>query len=74
LENEDDNEEEDEDEAKRIEAPEYKRLISIHAGKPKGSLREALKGDPDKVRRLSLSEQQLEKAALQYGKDLVRYL
>lgn len=73
LDNEDDNEEEDEDEAKKIEAPEYKRLIAIHAGKPKGSLREALKGYPDKVRRLSLGEQQLEKATLHHGKDLVRF-
>lgn len=29
--------------------------------------------DPDKVRRLSLSEQQLEKAAINHGKQIVRY-
>lgn len=29
--------------------------------------------DPTKVRRLSLSEQELEKAIPEYGKDIVRY-
>lgn len=51
----------------------YKRLIAIHAGKPKGGLKEALKVEPDKVRRLSLSEQALEKAAEEHGKDVVRF-
>ncbi|PHT44758.1 Phosphoinositide phospholipase C 6 [Capsicum baccatum] len=51
----------------------YKRLIAIHAGKPKGGLKEALKIDPDKVRRLSLSEQALEKAAESHGTDIVRF-
>lgn len=54
-------------------APAYKRLIAIHAGKPKGSLKEALKVEPDKVRRLSLSEQALEKAVESHGEDVVRY-
>ncbi|XP_038705038.1 phosphoinositide phospholipase C 2-like [Tripterygium wilfordii] len=53
--------------------PEYKRLIAIHAGKPKGGLKECFKVDPDKVRRLSLSEQQLEKASETYAKDIVRF-
>ena len=75
----DDGDAEDEDDddinaSKKFEAPEYTRLISIHAGKPKGGLGAALKVDPDKVRRLSLSEQQLEKAASRYGKEIVRYL
>lgn len=35
---------------------------------------EGLKVDPDKVRRLSLSESQLEKAAETYGKEIVRYI
>ncbi|KAK8485274.1 hypothetical protein V6N11_070877 [Hibiscus sabdariffa] len=54
----------------------YKRIITIHAGKPKGGLKEALKVDADKVRRLSMSEQQLERAAgslglhVGYGKHL----
>ena len=54
-------------------APEYKRLIAIPAGKPKGGLEECLKVDPDNVRRLSLSEQQLEDAAETHGKEIVRY-
>jgi phosphatidylinositol phospholipase C delta len=54
-------------------APEYKRLIAIHAGKPKGGILECLKVDPDKVRRLSLSEQQLENAAEEYAKEIIRF-
>ncbi|KAG6758224.1 hypothetical protein POTOM_038562 [Populus tomentosa] len=54
-------------------APEYKRLIAIPAGKPKGGLEECLKVDPDKARRLSLSEQQLENAAETHGKEIVRF-
>lgn len=78
LDNADDNEEEEDDEdinkSQKFEAaPEYKRLIAIPAGKPKGGLKEALKVDPDKVRRLSLSEQQLEKASLHHGKQIVRF-
>lgn len=52
---------------------EYRRLITIHAGKPKGSLKEALRVSEDKVRRLSLSEQELEKATSSHGTDLVRF-
>lgn len=55
------------------EPPEYRALIAIHAGKPKGGIEECLKVDPDKVRRLSLSEQQLEKTVETYGKEVVRY-
>ena len=54
-------------------APEYRRLIAIDAGKPKGGIDECLKVDPDKVRRLSLSEQQLEKISATHGKEIVRY-
>lgn len=54
-------------------APEYKRLITIHAGKPKGGIKEALKVVANKVRRLSLSEQALEKAATNHGTDVVRF-
>ncbi|KAL8525765.1 hypothetical protein ACS0TY_015123 [Phlomoides rotata] len=57
----------------RREAPAYKRLIAIHAGKPKGGMEEALKVEPDKVRRLSLSEQALEKAAGSHRTDIVRF-
>ncbi|KAJ4828028.1 hypothetical protein Tsubulata_035107 [Turnera subulata] len=73
----DDGDEEDADEGDvklpQNIAPEYKRLIAIHAGKPKGGLEDCLKVDPDKVRRLSLSEQQLEKAAETHGKEIVRF-
>lgn len=42
----------------------YKSLIGIHAGKGKGGLDGWLRVDPDKVRRLSLSERELENAAI----------
>ncbi|CAL5189652.1 unnamed protein product [Lathyrus oleraceus] len=61
------------DEYESNQESEYKRLIAIHAGKPKGSLKEALKVEEDKVRRLSLSEQALEKAAESLGTDLIRF-
>ncbi|XP_052177203.1 phosphoinositide phospholipase C 4-like [Diospyros lotus] len=57
----------------QCEPPVYKRLIAIHAGKPKGGLKEALKIESCKVRRLSLSEQALEKAAKVCGMDVVRF-
>ncbi|KAI4382777.1 hypothetical protein MLD38_008695 [Melastoma candidum] len=72
---EDDDSEEDGGDSKsqKHSAPEYRRLIAIHAGKPKGGLDECLRVDPDKVRRLSLSEQQLEKAIETHGKAIVRF-
>ncbi|KAJ7959648.1 Phosphoinositide phospholipase C [Quillaja saponaria] len=63
----------DGDKSQHNTAPEYKRLISIHSGKPKGGLEEWLNVDPDRVRRLSLSEQYLEKAAITHGKEIVRF-
>ncbi|MBA0829874.1 hypothetical protein Goarm_014448 [Gossypium armourianum] len=73
-ENNQDNEETDacEPEVRLSRAPAYKHLIAIHAGKPKGGLKEGLKVEPDKVRRLSLSEQALEKATMSHGTDVVR--
>ncbi|KAH7840734.1 hypothetical protein Vadar_020912 [Vaccinium darrowii] len=65
--------EEMDDTDEQIAAPEYKRLIAIHAGKGKGGLSDWLRVDPDKVRRLSLSEQELEKAAITHGKEIVRF-
>lgn len=50
----------------------YKRLITICAQRPKGRLRDSLKMDHD-IRRLSLSEQEFEKAAESHRADLVRY-
>ncbi|XP_020087006.1 phosphoinositide phospholipase C 6-like isoform X1 [Ananas comosus] len=54
-------------------APEYKLLITIKAGKPKGRLSESLKVELDKVRRLSLSEQELAKVAASHGADIIRF-
>ncbi|KAJ4970199.1 hypothetical protein NE237_003298 [Protea cynaroides] len=59
--------------SRQLGAPEYKHLITIPAGKPKEGLELALKVKPDKVRRLSLSEQALEKATLSLGTELVRF-
>ncbi|KAG2730501.1 hypothetical protein I3843_01G289800 [Carya illinoinensis] len=77
LDEDDNNEGEDLDDAdpksNQHAAPEYKRLITIHAGKPKGGLQDSFKLDPEKVRRLSLSEQQLEKAVQIHGKEIVRF-
>lgn len=69
----DDDDESNDDEYETNHESEYKRLIAIRAGKPKGSLKEALKVEDDKVRRLSLSEQALEKAAESLGTDLIRF-
>ncbi|KAK3128121.1 hypothetical protein QOZ80_7AG0582850 [Eleusine coracana subsp. coracana] len=72
----DDDDDDDDDEEQKMKphiAPQYKHLITIRAGKPKGSLANALSSDPDKVRRLSLSEQQLAKVAEDHGTDIVRF-
>lgn len=53
-------------------ATEYKHLIAIRASKPKNGTRKALRDEPGKVKRLSLSEQALQKAANLYGADIVR--
>ncbi|KAI7726597.1 hypothetical protein M8C21_025171, partial [Ambrosia artemisiifolia] len=53
--------------------PAYKSLIAIHAGKPKGGLGEALKVEKDKVRRLSLAEQALEKAVESHQQQIIRF-
>ncbi|KAL6326560.1 hypothetical protein AAG906_008422 [Vitis piasezkii] len=55
------------------ETPKYKLLITIQAGKPKGGLKNALRVGSNEIRRLSLSEQALEKAAASHGTDLVRF-
>ncbi|CAL9159348.1 unnamed protein product, partial [Musa hybrid cultivar] len=68
-----DEEDSDDDDDDDDSAPEYRRIITVHAGKPKGRMRDALKVDPHKVRRLSLSEQQLEKLAESHGPDIVRF-
>lgn len=55
-----------------VEAPEYKKLIAIHAGKPKGGVENWLRIDLGKVRRLSLSEQELETISKSHGREIVR--
>ncbi|CAH9108733.1 unnamed protein product [Cuscuta epithymum] len=69
----DDEEVEGDIKSNRKVAPEYKQLITIHAGKPKGGFDVSLKLDSEKVRRLSLSEEQLEDAAETHGKEIVRF-
>ncbi|XP_028126047.1 phosphoinositide phospholipase C 2-like [Camellia sinensis] len=57
----------------QLGARQYKHLIAIHVGKPKNGLKEALRAGIGKIKRLSLSETTLEKAAESYGIDLVRF-
>ncbi|CAK9173557.1 unnamed protein product [Ilex paraguariensis] len=73
LDDEEDSEDDEDPTLQQTAAPEYKQLIAIHAGKGKGGLTDWLRVDPDKVRRLSLSEPQLEKAVITHGKDIVRF-
>lgn len=70
---EDDEDDEDDTQAQENEAPEYRQLIAIHAGKGKGGMKDWLRVYADKVRRLSLSEQELEKAIIDYAQDIVRF-
>ncbi|KAJ3680874.1 hypothetical protein LUZ60_015363 [Juncus effusus] len=73
---EDESEDEEEEEPKlqkNTSNNQYKNLITIQAGKPKGHTKDALKVDPDKVRRLSLSEQKLAKATTNHCADLIRF-
>ncbi|GKV28289.1 hypothetical protein SLEP1_g37366 [Rubroshorea leprosula] len=63
----------DDGDKSQLPAPEYKHLIAIHAEQPKGGLDDCLRVDPDKVIRLSLSEQKLEKAVVTRGKQIVRF-
>lgn len=54
-------------------APEYGRLITIHAGKPKGHAKDYLSVAGD-VRRLSLSEQMIQNISESHGTKIVRQL
>ncbi|KAK8467130.1 hypothetical protein PHAVU_008G261100 [Phaseolus vulgaris] len=54
------------------DTPKYGNLISIRAGKPKGKLKKCLV-DHNQVRRLSLSEQELEDFSKKHGTDIVRF-
>ncbi|KAK4351341.1 hypothetical protein RND71_030654 [Anisodus tanguticus] len=72
-EGEDDEDDEGDPKSEKNAASKYKRLIAIHAGKGKGGLSDWLRVDPNKVRRLSLSEQELEKAVDTRGKEIIRF-
>ncbi|XP_065880106.1 phosphoinositide phospholipase C 6-like [Euphorbia lathyris] len=63
-------ESEESDNESNIRVDEYKRLIAIHAGKPKP--KEGLRLDPS-VRRLSMSEKKFKKATEVHGMDLIRF-
>ncbi|XP_024973827.1 phosphoinositide phospholipase C 6-like [Cynara cardunculus var. scolymus] len=77
----DDDDDEDEDEDEDVEnekpdqkaAPVYNQLIGIHSGKAKNGLRKALMVGLGKGKRLSLSEQALERAASLYGTNIIRF-
>ncbi|KAJ4772151.1 Phosphoinositide phospholipase C [Rhynchospora pubera] len=70
-----DESEEEEDDPKfgKDTANQYRKLITIQAGKPKGQLKDALRVDPTCVRRLSLSEQKLTKACTLHSADVIRF-
>ncbi|KAL2317129.1 hypothetical protein Fmac_031005 [Flemingia macrophylla] len=52
--------------------PDYKRIITIHNRKLKGSLKDKLRTDGE-LRRLSWSETTLEKATESHGTDILRF-
>ncbi|CAK7331202.1 unnamed protein product [Dovyalis caffra] len=56
-----------------IRPPQYKHLIAIHAGKPKGELENWFIINEKGVKRLSLSEQVLENAIRKCGKYITRF-
>ncbi|XP_044504878.1 phosphoinositide phospholipase C 2-like isoform X3 [Mangifera indica] len=62
-------EEEDEEKA----APQYRNLIAIHATKLKGGLESWQGLKLSKVKRLSMSEQQLENAVKTHGKEIIKF-
>ncbi|XP_052180347.1 phosphoinositide phospholipase C 2-like isoform X2 [Diospyros lotus] len=77
-ENQKDNEEADDGEEHQDEdlqhaVPEYRHLIAIHAGKQKGGITKWFFDDPNKAKRISLSEQELEGALEMYATDIVRF-
>lgn len=64
---------EEETQIEQAALPAYKHIISIRAGKPKGgSMRDALAVDGP-VRRVSLSEPQLEKATKDYASLVIKF-
>ncbi|XP_022964953.1 phosphoinositide phospholipase C 2-like [Cucurbita moschata] len=65
---------EEDDKDEEIVIPEYRSLIAIHAKKMKrGSNLQTFFNDIEKVSRLSLSEQELENATGNCGRDIIRF-
>ncbi|GAU37005.1 hypothetical protein TSUD_150420 [Trifolium subterraneum] len=52
---------------------EYRHLITIHGGKSEGCMKDSLKVDGGKVRRLSLCEKKLKTASESHGADLIKF-
>ncbi|KAL4576149.1 hypothetical protein LXL04_012238 [Taraxacum kok-saghyz] len=65
--------EEDDEKPGQKAVLEYTQLIGIHAAKAKDGLRKALMVGSGRGKRLSMSEQTLERAASLYGTELVRF-
>ncbi|KAI8574019.1 hypothetical protein RHMOL_Rhmol01G0321300 [Rhododendron molle] len=72
VDDEDESDEEEDPQDEDVQA-EYRSLIAIHAGKLKGGTVNWFVNDPAKVRRLSLSEQDLENAVKTHATDIVRF-
>ncbi|KAL8242276.1 hypothetical protein R6Q59_012578 [Mikania micrantha] len=70
---EDDDDDIEDEKYGHLKGLEYKHLIAIHASKPKNGTRKALRDEHRKAKRLSLSEQALQRAANLYGVDIVRF-
>ncbi|KAM7501799.1 hypothetical protein LguiB_000703 [Lonicera macranthoides] len=68
-----DNVEDHQDEDVQNVVAEYRHLIAIHAVKLKGSIENWLRVDTNKVKRLSLSEQELEAASATHGTHFVHF-
>ncbi|XP_062085468.1 phosphoinositide phospholipase C 2-like [Humulus lupulus] len=75
LDNDDDDDDDEYYDEEENVIPEYKQLIAIHAGKPKGLLQNWLSdlNSSVKIKRLSLSEQELESAIKHHGADIVKF-
>lgn len=63
---------EDSDGCETLGVTQYHQLIAIYSGKPKDGLKQALDVGTGKIKRLSLSESALEKAAECHASDMVR--
>lgn len=57
-----------------FQAPAYKRIIAIQSGNLTDRLKNELKFEPEKVRRVSMNEDKFKKACELYGTDVIRYI